>query len=258
MLLEQVWGYRHAGDTRLVNVHVQRLRSKIEHDPEHPEIVVTVRGVGYKAGRPDRVRTRRHRRPDPRPPGEGPEGGDARGPDGSTDAQRGRRPDLRPDLEPPTAGRRGPHGPAAPSRAASSPRPRPPRPAACRASCVRRWRQSLRLRVVTTTMALGLVVVSLLGGLLHEQIANGLENDRVDRAEYEALALTGQAQTYWDNSTSTSVDELNQAARDIMSRILTAPEEVPSRYVVMSRSRRQRQRRSSSPGSRAAPSTCPP
>ena len=50
VLLEQVWGYRHAADTRLVNVHVQRLRAKIEKDPEHPEIVVTVRGVGYKAG----------------------------------------------------------------------------------------------------------------------------------------------------------------------------------------------------------------
>jgi two-component system response regulator MtrA len=50
VLLEQVWGYRHAADTRLVNVHVQRLRSKIERDPERPEIVVTVRGVGYKAG----------------------------------------------------------------------------------------------------------------------------------------------------------------------------------------------------------------
>jgi len=50
VLLEQVWGYRHAADTRLVNVHVQRLRSKIEHDPEHPDVVVTVRGVGYKAG----------------------------------------------------------------------------------------------------------------------------------------------------------------------------------------------------------------
>jgi two-component system response regulator MtrA len=50
VLLEQVWGYRHAADTRLVNVHVQRLRSKVEKDPEHPEIVVTVRGVGYKAG----------------------------------------------------------------------------------------------------------------------------------------------------------------------------------------------------------------
>ena len=52
VLLEQVWGYRHAADTRLVNVHVQRLRSKIEQDPERPEIVVTVRGVGYKAGTP--------------------------------------------------------------------------------------------------------------------------------------------------------------------------------------------------------------
>jgi two-component system response regulator MtrA len=50
VLLEKLWGYRHAADTRLVNVHVQRLRSKIEHDPENPEIVLTVRGVGYKAG----------------------------------------------------------------------------------------------------------------------------------------------------------------------------------------------------------------
>ena len=50
VLLEQVWGYRHSADTRLVNVHVQRLRSKIERDPESPEIVLTVRGVGYKAG----------------------------------------------------------------------------------------------------------------------------------------------------------------------------------------------------------------
>ena len=55
VLLEQVWGYRHAADTRLVNVHVQRLRSKIERDPEHPEIVVTVRGIGYKAGEPQPV-----------------------------------------------------------------------------------------------------------------------------------------------------------------------------------------------------------
>src|SRR4028118_2019369 len=50
VLLEQVWGYRHAADTRLVNVHVQRLRSKVERDPENPQVVVTVRGVGYKAG----------------------------------------------------------------------------------------------------------------------------------------------------------------------------------------------------------------
>lgn len=50
VLLQEVWGYRHAADTRLVNVHVQRLRAKVERDPERPEIVLTVRGVGYKAG----------------------------------------------------------------------------------------------------------------------------------------------------------------------------------------------------------------
>jgi len=49
-LLSEVWGYQHAADTRLVNVHVQRLRSKIEVDAENPELVLTVRGVGYKAG----------------------------------------------------------------------------------------------------------------------------------------------------------------------------------------------------------------
>ncbi len=50
VLLEDVWGYRHQADNRLVNVHIQRLRAKIEKDPESPEIVLTVRGLGYKAG----------------------------------------------------------------------------------------------------------------------------------------------------------------------------------------------------------------
>lgn len=49
-LLDEVWGYRNAADTRLVNVHVQRLRAKVEKDPENPEIVITVRGIGYRAG----------------------------------------------------------------------------------------------------------------------------------------------------------------------------------------------------------------
>ena len=49
-LLSEVWGYQHATDTRLVNVHIQRLRSKIERDPDNPELIQTVRGVGYKAG----------------------------------------------------------------------------------------------------------------------------------------------------------------------------------------------------------------
>ena len=50
MLLDQVWGYQYKADTRLVNVHIQRLRSKIEDDPENPKYVLTVRGAGYKAG----------------------------------------------------------------------------------------------------------------------------------------------------------------------------------------------------------------
>ncbi|MDR3360766.1 MAG: response regulator transcription factor, partial [Bifidobacteriaceae bacterium] len=51
MLLQRVWGYKNAADTRLVNVHVQRLRAKVETDPDSPAVVVTVRGVGYRAGR---------------------------------------------------------------------------------------------------------------------------------------------------------------------------------------------------------------
>lgn len=49
-LLEKVWGYRKSGDTRLVNVHVQRLRSKVERDPDDPQVILTVRGIGYKSG----------------------------------------------------------------------------------------------------------------------------------------------------------------------------------------------------------------
>jgi two-component system response regulator MtrA len=50
MLLDQVWEYDYKADTRLVNVHVQRLRAKIEDDPDNPKIVTTVRGIGYRAG----------------------------------------------------------------------------------------------------------------------------------------------------------------------------------------------------------------
>lgn len=47
-LLEQVWGYDYAGDTRTVDVHVRWLREKVEADPSRPELVETVRGVGYR------------------------------------------------------------------------------------------------------------------------------------------------------------------------------------------------------------------
>jgi two-component system, OmpR family, response regulator len=48
LLLEKVWGYDFAGDTRTVDVHIRWLRQKLEIDPDNPEHLITVRGVGYK------------------------------------------------------------------------------------------------------------------------------------------------------------------------------------------------------------------
>jgi two-component system response regulator MtrA len=48
VLLDRVWGYTYLGDSRLVDVAVQRLRAKIEDDPAHPRLIRTVRGAGYK------------------------------------------------------------------------------------------------------------------------------------------------------------------------------------------------------------------
>jgi DNA-binding response OmpR family regulator len=50
-LLQRVWGYDYFGDTRLLDVHIRRLRRKIERDPDEPECVLTVRGSGYKTAR---------------------------------------------------------------------------------------------------------------------------------------------------------------------------------------------------------------
>jgi two-component system, OmpR family, alkaline phosphatase synthesis response regulator PhoP len=47
-LLEHLWGYEYFGDTRTVDVHVRRLRQKIETDPAEPIYLETVRGVGYR------------------------------------------------------------------------------------------------------------------------------------------------------------------------------------------------------------------
>jgi two-component system response regulator MtrA len=51
VLLDRVWGYDYLGDSRLVDVAIQRLRSKVETDPAVPELIQTVRGAGYKAVR---------------------------------------------------------------------------------------------------------------------------------------------------------------------------------------------------------------
>ena len=47
-LLRQVWGYEFHGDSRTVDVHIQRLRAKIENDPAQPQLLCTVRGLGYR------------------------------------------------------------------------------------------------------------------------------------------------------------------------------------------------------------------
>jgi two-component system response regulator MtrA len=54
-LLDGVWGYDYLGDSRLVDVAVGRLRAKVERDAAAPDLIVTVRGVGYKAVRPTRI-----------------------------------------------------------------------------------------------------------------------------------------------------------------------------------------------------------
>jgi two-component system response regulator RegX3 len=48
VLIDRVWGSNYYGDTKTLDVHVKRLRAKIEDDPAHPERIVTVRGVGYR------------------------------------------------------------------------------------------------------------------------------------------------------------------------------------------------------------------
>jgi two-component system response regulator RegX3 len=52
VLIDRIWGPNYYGDTKTLDVHVKRLRSKVELDPGHPERIVTVRGVGYRYERP--------------------------------------------------------------------------------------------------------------------------------------------------------------------------------------------------------------
>ncbi len=49
-LLEKIWGYEYEGDTRTVDVHIRRLRTKIEQNPSCPIYIFTVRGIGYRFG----------------------------------------------------------------------------------------------------------------------------------------------------------------------------------------------------------------
>jgi two-component system, OmpR family, response regulator RegX3 len=47
-LIEEIWGHDYVGDTKTLDVHVKRIRQKIENDPHDPELLLTVRGLGYK------------------------------------------------------------------------------------------------------------------------------------------------------------------------------------------------------------------
>ena len=47
-LIEEIWGADYVGDTKTLDVHIKRIRGRIEPDPKHPELIQTVRGVGYK------------------------------------------------------------------------------------------------------------------------------------------------------------------------------------------------------------------
>jgi two-component system response regulator RegX3 len=51
-LIDRIWGSNYVGDTKTLDVHVKRVRSKIETDPSHPQCLTTVRGLGYKIDDP--------------------------------------------------------------------------------------------------------------------------------------------------------------------------------------------------------------
>ncbi|MBP6997037.1 MAG: HAMP domain-containing histidine kinase [Phycicoccus sp.] len=100
---------------------------------------------------------------------------------------------------------------------------------------VRRWRESLQVRVVTTTVLLATTVILLLGTYLHNEIARGLENERIATSQYEARTLVSEAQRRFYASGATTVGELDLNASDIV-RGLAATGPTPTRYVVMARS----------------------
>ena len=53
-LIDRVWGLDYVGDTKTLDVHIKRLRSRIEADPAHPVLITTIRGVGYRFEAPRR------------------------------------------------------------------------------------------------------------------------------------------------------------------------------------------------------------
>src|SRR5450631_4110352 len=96
------------------------------------------------------------------------------------------------------------------------------------------WRSSLQLRVIVSTMLLGLVVVLMLGSYLYQRIADGLVNDRILTARAEATSQTRVAQAGFDSAGRTDAASLTQLALDVVGR-LSSPGADQSREVILTR-----------------------
>ena len=99
-------------------------------------------------------------------------------------------------------------------------------------SLVDLWRQSLQFRVVTSTLILGLIVVSIISLTMYRSIADGLVDDRISLSEAESLQLTNQAQSYFNN-TDVEPGELDVSASEFVSRTLAPPTGDDSRHVIL-------------------------
>ncbi|WP_427383562.1 MtrAB system histidine kinase MtrB [Janibacter sp. G56] len=105
------------------------------------------------------------------------------------------------------------------------------------ASFVRRWRRSLQLRIVSTTLVLGLIVTGLVGSYMYREIARGLQSDRVASAQAEARELAAEAQQNFDTTTAgTDEAALNAFAEELVRTKLTPPRADTSRYVILAAS----------------------
>lgn len=100
----------------------------------------------------------------------------------------------------------------------------------------RYWRESLQVRVVVTTLLLTTTVVLLLGTYLYNEIARGLETQRITASQYEARTLARQTQALLDGVSNTTVDALNNSVNDIVRKVLTPPGPNPTRFAILTRS----------------------
>lgn len=94
------------------------------------------------------------------------------------------------------------------------------------------WRRSLRFRVVTSTIILGLVVVSIISLTMYRSIADGLVEEKINHSQLDSRQLTDRAQSYFNN-TDVEPGELDVSASDYVARSLAPPSGDESRYVIL-------------------------